>query len=250
LSVLKLHFMFKSVPACIALLAACAAAMAAEPMARIDRLEQLTIATGRIRFAIYGDGVAELWGGLGAEVEGLYTKTLSARDIRRVKREIERADYFTIHQPLPQPEEPMACLHYGETTTSVRADGRSRTIRRRSCPFLPPHRLGRFEDAIYRIVGAEQWVKAEAEKARNRPAGARDTVEVPAYFEAKNSRADVVALHQLAASSGNCRAASRLLEIYATEVVSDEQRGYDDDWYLDAKARGCALPALPAVLKR
>lgn len=208
---------------------------------RIRHLEELTVESGGPRggggrITVYGNGQVEYWGMEGAEPEGIRTKKMGADSLRRLKQEIERMDYFQIRKV-----HSVGCPDSGFSRTSVRADGKFRTIGHYTCVRMP-QRLTYFEDLIHRIVGTEQWIKTEREKERAHPGGKRNVIQVPADFERKHTSSDVVRYFMQAAGSGNCQAAGRLVEMYANGLVAEEEK--DDIWYDEAKARGCVLPAL------
>jgi hypothetical protein len=207
---------------------------------RIRHLEELAIEVigshGGARITVYGHGQVEYWGMEGAEPEGVRTKKMDADGLLRLKQELERTDFFNLRD--------VPSRHCPDSTAvwmSVRADGKFKEIGHYTCPSMP-QRLIYFEDLFHRIVGTERWIEAERKKERARPGGERKVVQVPADFERKHTKSEVVRFFMQAAGSGNCEAARRLVEMYANRQVSEEQKS--DYWYDRAKERGCVLPAL------
>jgi len=150
---------------------------------RVHHLEEITLERTRCygwcpayRIVVFADGRVEYEGREFVKATGRAVRQLSRLDLEKLVDEINRANYFNLRDRYAREEDgcPTVWTDSPGAITSVRADGRLKTIRHyhgcqdddRSASAVSsyPRALTELEDQIDRIVKTEEWIGTEEER--------------------------------------------------------------------------------------
>ena len=104
---------------------------------------------------IYGDGTVTYEGRHFVRIEGTRTITISEEKIKQLLSEFQRVDYFSLDDNY---EEFMA-TDMPSAITSLKINGKMKTVRHYHGDFSAPEQLTELEDRIDEIVNSDQWIK-------------------------------------------------------------------------------------------
>ena len=104
---------------------------------------------------IHGDGTVTYEGRQFVRTQGTRTITISEEKIRQLLSEFQRVDYFSLDDSY---EEFMA-TDMPSAITSLKANGKTKTVRHYHGDFSAPEKLTELEDRIDEIVNSDQWLE-------------------------------------------------------------------------------------------
>jgi hypothetical protein len=150
---------------------------------RVERLEEVSLERTRCYgwcpsylIVVFADGRVEYEGREFVKATGKALRQLSRVDLEKLVDEINRANYFNLRDRYAREEDgcPTVWTDSPVAITSVRADGRLKTIRHyhgcqddernSSVVSIYPRALTELEDQIDRIVKTEEWIGTEEER--------------------------------------------------------------------------------------
>jgi hypothetical protein len=103
---------------------------------------------------VSGDGSMSFRGEDNVLMTGTHTSSLSPESIEELVQAIEEAGYFDLRNQYTAEE----VTDRAYTTTTVRLDGKTKTIRHYHGDLSAPEQLTNFEKTIDRIANVQQWI--------------------------------------------------------------------------------------------
>jgi hypothetical protein len=107
------------------------------------------------RISVDGNGRVTYFGEMFVAVEGGQTAQLTHEQIRRLARELERVDFFSLQDMHTD----MSATDMPSAITTLRLDGETKTITHYYGDFSAPDKLTTLENLIDEVTNAAQWVE-------------------------------------------------------------------------------------------